>query len=375
MKTTTLTALTCAIALVSVPCLAQPPKPKPKPAPVKQPPKPPVNETKAQGQMQSINGQFGTIYTLSDKFNFEILSARYTMEEILDYNGTYPEAEGKLLVITFAVKNANPKEDSFAAGDLFTAVDDKGQLYNSTTPSLKSMHGAEGGFYSLKPGQGLGQPALNDPLEASISIPAGAKIVKIFVNRGRAAKPDEKVLRYYVAGVTKAEAGDNGDPKNIIAPLPEDVRDPSDKTGAMALKEGKGVIGKVEPSRFMRFKVNTITASATEKVDGNAPADGKKFIVVSITTTTLFEKDWSNFSWPGGGGAFAEIVDADGEKYQPSGGVRKPSRDEASDRAVKAGEEYTYRIFFEVPKDVSLKTLTLAAERGRKWAYDIASVK
>lgn len=340
----------------------------------KTPAKPPVNETRGQGQMQSVNGQFGTIYTLQDNFNFEILSSRYTMEEPLDYNGNQPGPEGKLLVIRYAVKNANPKEAGFAAGDLFTAVDDKGHLYNSNVSTLQSRHGALQNFLRLNPGQGAGQPTLNDPLEANIVLPADARIIKIFVNRGRAGKA-EKIIRYYVAGATKAEAGENGDPKNSISPLPVDVHDPSDKTGAVALKAGKGEIGKVEPSNLMRFKVNTVTASTTETLNGKTPPVGKQFVIVSVTITTLLAKGYGNFAWPGGGGAFAEIQDTDGEKYPADGGARKPSQDERTDRAVKAGEEYTYRVFFAVPKDAALKTLTFGGEKGRKWTYDISGVK
>src|SRR5207253_752830 len=96
--------------------------------------------------------------------------------------------------------------------------------------------------FTLRPGQGLGQPELKDPLRVAFSIPMKARITKIMVNKARLGK-NEEVLRYYVAGATKEEAGEPGDPKNVIAALPEGVKDPADKSGAVPLEEGKGSMG------------------------------------------------------------------------------------------------------------------------------------
>ena len=44
-----------------------------------------ANETKGQGQLVGANGQFGVVYTLDNNFNFEILSAKYTMDPLIAY--------------------------------------------------------------------------------------------------------------------------------------------------------------------------------------------------------------------------------------------------------------------------------------------------
>src|SRR5438309_12007125 len=87
----------------------------------KKPTKPPQkNETKGQGQLAGGNGQFGVIYTLQDKLNFEILSAKYTLEPFNSYDLTVVDVDQKLLVLDIAVKNATPN-DYFVNNDgMFT---------------------------------------------------------------------------------------------------------------------------------------------------------------------------------------------------------------------------------------------------------------
>ncbi len=107
----------------------------------------------------------------------------------------------------------------------------------------------------MHPGQGVGQPGLHDPLHIIAVVPAKARIVKILFNIGRKfVKPDEDMIQFYVAGATKEEAGEAGNPKNVISPLPANTADPADKSGAVALDEGKGMVGQDFPSEGYHIK-------------------------------------------------------------------------------------------------------------------------
>lgn len=193
-RQTCLLSLSIALFAATVTHAAPAKKPKPKPAT--------HNAVKGQSQMAGGNGQFGQIYTLDDGFNFEILAAHYTMDPFPAYEYQIAGPDQKVLVIELALKNANPS--------------DKGALYPGGQLELMSKGEAEGSF-TLRPGQGIGQPSMNDPLRHAIVVPAKARIVKIMVGHGRKGS-SEKTIRYYIAGATAAEAGEAGDPKNIITP-------------------------------------------------------------------------------------------------------------------------------------------------------------
>jgi len=349
-------------------------------------PKVPVRKPtaiKGHGQLVGGIGRFGEIYTLRSGFNFSILGARYSVEPLGTYSYTSPRADEKLLIINCAVKNANKSDDWFGSGGGFiTAVDSKGGLYESSDGSFSLKSAGPKTKIELRPGQGMGQPALNDPLCMAIVVPGEARIVKIIVNQPR-LNITEEVFRYYIAGATKAEAGEDGDPKNPVAPLPEPLRDPSDPTGATALSEGRGVLGTATcdwASGDLRFRVNSLTYS-TEDCNSRSPEDGKQWAVANVTISfphpsgkAADYKEVTKYYWVGTGAGFAELLDADGDKYPALDyGTRKQTRDEplADGSSLTPGGEYTYRIFFPVPKDVKLKKLTLGVSNGRKWAFAV----
>jgi len=338
------------------------------------------NAVKGQGQLAGLNGQFGTVYSLKAGFNFSLVSARYDIASSVPPSGIYPGSDKKLIVIDFALKNSSPSDNWFGSLGLFTVVDQNGQLYQMGDADVVLKSQGVSTNPSLRPGQGIGQSA-SDPLEAVIEIPSEARIVKIMLNRPRLNSSDD-TIRYYVAGATKAEAGENGDPKNVITPLPAEVRDPSDASGATALAEGKGTIGKALMSRFMQITVDSVAfAPDGTTFNGSGPEDGKKFAVATVTVSAPVgangPKLYSPFDWTAGNdSALARLVDTDGEKYDPAG-TRKAKRDEAiaDGTSVAAGESYTYRIYWNVPKDVTLKKLVVSNSRGRQWAFDVSDVK
>lgn len=340
-------------------------------APAKQPAK---NAVKGQGQLVGQNGQFGVVYSLQQGFNFTVLSARYDVIPFPALNGAVTvKTQEKLLIMDIAIKNVKTADNFFATDDLFTAVDTKGGLFPHGAVSLASKGNAITDL-TLRPGQGFGQPELKDPLRVAFSIPAKSRIVKIMVNQGRVGRNDEKVIRYYVAGATKAEAGEAGDPKNVIAPLPETVRDTSDASGAIALDEGKGTPGAYLPSGGFALRLDSFAYSTEALVDGNAPEEGKRYAVVTITAKSLIEDPLTMFEVQGGDDPLYMITDSDGERTKPTA-YRKAKPDEEPEHEFKKGDEYAFRVVFTLPTEATAKTLVLGAGMARKWAYDVSGLK
>jgi len=339
-------------------------------APAKQTP---GNEVKGQGQLHGRNGAFGVVYSLQNGFNFSINSARYTLEPFNGYGGVTAATDGKLIVLDFAIKNATAGDNFFGTDGVFTLVDETGQLYNAQSVGLESQ-GSKTASLTLRPGQGRGQTELHDPLSAAFTVPAKARIVKIMVNLGRAGHDDEKVIRYYVAGATKADAGEEGDARNVIAPLPAEVRDPAQPSGAVALDEGRAVTGIFVPSGAFALRLDSFCYSADPLVDGSAAEEGKRYAVATVTARSLLDQSRSMFDVCGGDNPLHEITDTDGERTRPTA-YRKANRDESAEHTFQRGDEYTFRIIFTLPANVTAKKLVLGAGEARKWAYDVAGVK
>jgi hypothetical protein len=355
--------------LLAAASLAAPPAKKPAP-PAKKPPA--GNQVKGQGQLAGSSAEFGTVYSLQNGFNLAILSARYTVEPYVAYTPLSAGTDKKLFVLGLAIKNARPDDNYFSIDSLFTLVDDTGATYPNGSLRLVSR-ATDSASVTLRPGQGVGQPALNDPLEIAFELPAKAKIVKVMVNQGRATVPGEQVLRYYLAGATRANAGADGDPKNVAAPLPAEERDPSDPSGATLSDESKGTKGQFVTSGWFGLRFDGL-AYTTDALKGDPPPDGKKYAVVTVTARSLSERVLSMFDVTEGDAPLYEITDADGERYKPEF-YRKLKADEDPEREFKKGDEYAFRVVFVLPKDAAAKKLVLGTGGALKWAYDVSDVK
>jgi len=354
-------------SLAAAAASAAPPAKKPAAKPA------PPNTVKGQGQIAGSAGRFGTVYSLKNGFNFEVISAKYSIEPYNAYNQLVAGTDEKLFILEFAIKNATKMDQFFSTDGLFTAVDQGGQLYPDSSLHLKSK-GAADPAITLRPGQGAGQPALNDTLRVAWIVPAKSRIVKVMVNNGRLGTSEE-AIRYFLAGATKAEAGEAGDPKNVVAPLPEEVRDPADPSGASALPEGKGKAGVFVPSRQFHLRLDGFTYTGDALMGEGTPAEGKRFAVATITAKSMVNGDTSIFDVIGGDTPLYEITDSQGEQHKPVA-YYKAMRNEDADKAFKLGDEYQLRVIFEVPKDAAARKLILgAAGGGRKWAYDVSSIK
>jgi hypothetical protein len=342
-----------ALATIALPTWAQKPKTPP---------------TKGQGQLVGGDGRLGTIYTLKSDWNFVIYSAHYSMEPYPCYmHGDAPHVMEKLLVLDVAFKNTMSTNNSllFSNGQ-YTAVDSTGQLYSGFDAEQESQ-GNKGPIGSLRPGQGIGQPELKDGVHLVFHIPGSVRIVKIMVNTGRKlVNLDEKVFRYYIAGATKAEAGADGDPKNVIAPLPDNVADPSDKSGATALDEGKGAPGQELPSGAYHLKINSAMAT-TDPVMGNPPRDGKKYVVLNVTAKMMTDSADKFISYVEGDSW--QLTDSDGDRYKADSFLKASTKADVDHEWVK-GDEYTFRVVFIVPKEATFKKVVIGAGDHRKWAFD-----
>ena len=360
----------CAIAAILPASLVQAQTKKPSP-PVKA-----QNQTRGQGQVAGGDGVFGTTYTLNDGLNFQIISARYSVEPYNAYETDIARTDEKFLILTVSIKNTNTS-DMFTGGEEFTVVDEKEQNYQGHNYRLNSL--GIGGFGpNLKPGQGIGQTPAADELTVAIKVPAKARISKIILNNGRKTVTGEKVVRFFVADLaTKARDGQDGNPKNVIKPLPEEVRDPADKTGATALTEGIAKIGQSVATGYFAVSLDSVTLSATEKLNGNPPAEGKQFAIATVTVKSLYGKKITLFEM--GPDQFPLLKDTDGEKYHivPDSSFRKSKRDEQADNGLEmaTGESYTIRYYFEIPKDAKLKTITFGMESGHHYTADLAGAK
>lgn len=343
-------------------------KPKKPVAPVK-PPAP--NQTKGQGQVVGADGQFGVVYSLKNGLNFAIVGARYGDESVSCYSGLFPNDGEKIFTVDVAVKNATPADnDHFGSGNsLVSLIDQNGQKYDNGTVSLQSG-GEKELFVNLKPGQGLGQPDLKDPLRIHFAVPDKARIVKVIVNQGRLNR-NEEVIRYYVAGATKAEAGEAGDPKNVVAGLPERLRDPADPSGATALAMTKGAPGTFVPSGSYALRLDGF-AYVTGKIGDNELEEGKRFGVATVTVknTALHPQNRFDALSPE-----TQLADADGEKYTRLIVLKAKRDEEYSGSDIEPGGEIAVRVVFAIPKDAAAKTLILRTNKGRKVAWDIAGAK
>ena len=369
-------ALLAALSIVSGAVCAQTPR-KPKAAP--KPPVKPQNTTSGQGQLQGGDGVFKTIYTLNSGYNFTILSAAYTVDPYNSYSADIAANDEKFLVLTVAIKNANPEDAYFNSENAsFTAVDEQGHNHDGSNYRLASL--GVGGFGpTAKPGQGYGQDPVADALTVAIKVPAKAKITKLILNNGRKFVKDAKVVRYFIAGAAKKDRdGADGNPKNIIAPLPESLRDPADPSGAVALDQGIGKLGAFMPSGYASIRCDSVVTSTTEKLNDAAPEDGKQFVIATITAKNIYGKEITMFDLTNGEGV-PELKDADGEKYSAvsDSGPRKAKRDEQADSNTKLapGETYSYRFYFLIPKDAKPKSLLFGEPNGHHYLLDLASAK
>jgi len=333
--------------------------------------KPSSNYTKGQTQLAGGNGEFGVVYSMKDGWNEEILSAAYTLEGFTAATKLWPQYNEKLIVLNIAIKNAKSTPQWFNAQGRYTLVDQNGKQYTSSAAGLASA--GEASFQpTLNPGQGLGQPALHDPVRIAFEIDGNSRITKLIINQGRLGHA-EQVLRFFLKGATAGEDGGDGDPKNIVAPLPADVQDPSDPTGATALAIGNGGkpgSGTVLQSNFFDITVDSFgDAPAGTTAGGSLPGNNMKFVQAFLTlhNPTPDELDTGWFQADG----THELTDTDGDTYKVDK-ILKASSDNDTGNRVQPNASVRFRFVFEIPVGTKLQTLKMGSYQARLWNVDVS---
>ena len=324
------------------------------------------NDVKGQEQLSGALGTFGTTYSLQTHFNIAFYSAKYTLEPFDCYGEAVPDEKSKLIVFELSIKNISEEDNFFNSENMgWQVVDDQQNVYPVSGIQIQSMKNA--GFApTLKPGQGIGQPSLNDPLRMVFKVPVKSVITKLIIGVGR-LNTSEQVIRYLLVPAPKASAND----KNIVAPLPDNAHDPSDPTGAVALDTGKAKLGEFVPTGPVLLSIDEVSSPDAATLKGEKPGDGKKFIVAKITFKQAVSEENQMFYVLGGNDHNFFLKDADGDPY-PYTDVRKNSSDdEIPDRRFKLGDQYTFRMFFEVPATLKPTQICFSTNGGHPWAIDL----
>jgi hypothetical protein len=325
---------------------------------------------KGQSQIAGGFGKFGTVYTLKDQMNYEILSAGYTLDPFIAYWPQRVKTGEKFLVLHIAVKNARADRQPYADGNgFYTLIDNHGQQYVSPPTLQLASAGLKDFQTELNPGQGMGQPGLHDDLTEAFELPGNARIVKIIVNQSVLGMSGD-VLRYYIAGATKDEAGEPGDPKNVIASLPANVADPSDPSGATTLDPGKGTMGVYLPSGNFYIRLDKFEYSTTVTDGGSPPKAGQKFAIATVTAKTPITRvSMNDINY----GDF-RVKTADDDSIKPSDYL-KATTDKPAEHAFDPGDEYTFRVIFAIDAGTTVKILTLGTGGASAWNYDVSSIQ
>jgi len=322
--------------------------------------KKPVVATKGTTQMHGGYGQFGTTYTLMDNgtpVNFTLMSAEYTVEPYNAHVGGFDASnvDQKLLVIHYRIKNPN-KEDLYRSASTFFQVVDANNNTIEDTGDVRRESEKENLSITLKPGQGV-----DDLIDCAI-VPAKGSLSKIIIKMGQAGTKDE-VFRYNL-----------GTAPNIIKPLTAPYVDPSDKTGDTALSVIPGVLGTTYVAGACSMSVDNI-AVAPGPIGDHTADDGKQFLVVTVTLTNLTWDGWYHSD-----NKVIPTLKTDDDKITEYYVVKAKHDDNYEGMSLAFGESTSERLLIPVPKDASMKTLSVLYDMGnpgqsRSFVYDVSGVK
>ena len=178
------------------------------------------------------------------------------------------------------------------------------------------------------------------------------------------------MLRYYIAGATTDNAGEPGDPRNVIASLPANVKDTSDPSGSTLLDPGNGTLGVYEPSGSFYIKLDKFEYSTTVTDGGKQPSAGQQFAIATVTVKSPFIRVSINDVE---GGDY-QVLTADDDRIKPNDFLKATS-DKAAEHVFVPGDEYTFRILFNIDSSTTVKTLTLGTGGSADWNYDVSAIK
>ena len=297
-------------------------------------------------QLKGEYADLGSTYTLGkiSPLNVTLTSVEFSVGQLVIGDSLhYPKADEKFLVLHYVIHNPQSQE-VFVRWDTFniTAVDSKNENheYEQNSGVEKTNSNFE---MDLKPGQKIS-------VFSYIAVPAELDIPKLIFK-----SDDNLVLRYNLKGKIK--------------PLSAPYADPADSTGATALKKVTAKTGEFYPIGVFNFALNS-TSFSNKEIEDFELEEGNRYFVINATIKNLAPCE-SYIRWDT---LVPTLSDSDGVDLDSYRAMLLASRDKPVDTDLKPGQEVKVRLFFEVPSDIVLKTLSVGVEDSRLFEYDMNGV-
>lgn len=347
--------LICGTATMSIAAVRKVAKPKPRPVPKASTRK--ASAPKPSGgtvQLAGGDGVFGTVYSIKKEgtLYFRLKSAEYTTDQVVMGDALYvPKSDEKLLVLHFTVQNPQKSEQYVRWDSLnFTAVDSMNNNHegNNDWGDDDAKDHAKIAV-SMKPAQTLNVITV-------IAVPAKGSIPKLMVLPGEGNGP---VLRYIMNPDPKAPVQNK--PGGLAAP----IADSADATSYTALETVPGTVGTVYPYGNFDVTVEKFDYS-TSAVGDYTPEDGGRLLMVTLLMKNESPADqflrWDTVA--------PILTSTNGEelKYED---MFFATGNRSFQQNVKKLSEVTVRMIFEVPKDVTPKTLALKENESRTYEFPV----
>jgi hypothetical protein len=305
-------------------------------------------------------GELGKTYTIGkrDPVNFTLKSAEFAVKRMQIGSSKFePEASEKLLILRFTVQNPQKKDLEFSTFNLrFTAVDSK-DVNSSPEPYGSAYIAREGEFVPLKVRL---KPTQKIDAYAILTVSSAGVIPKLIVQSSN-NNDQEPVVRYDLGKKVKA--------------LPAPYNDPSDPSGATALASITAKAGVFVPMRFSSLRLDG--AAFADTFDQRAASGGKRWLVVTMTLKNDIQPGGANLDV--GDCSFGVVLtasDNETDSQQRCGlALYKGGREERLRVEVAPGNESALRLVFEVPSDVTGKSLAITEEKARTVVFDLSSFK
>ena len=321
--------------------------PRKKPSPAK---KPAATKRVVRGttQLKGDQARFGLEYTLGQAYPMNVMlkSAEYTVTPLKIGDTLYIPASGqKLLVLHYTLHNPRPQESLVRFDTFQFTVVDAGNANQEFVGDVGAEATRQTLDMNLKPGQKI-------DAYTGVMLPAKGEAPKLIVK-----SPDNLVLRYDLKGKAK--------------PLAAPFADPADKAGATALEKVPAVMGTFYPAGNIELKLDG-AAFQEEKIGDEDLSEGNRFFVIAITARNVApSKQMLRFD------TFAlTLRDADGANVEWNQSLLQASRNNPIDMELDPGQEIRGRFFFQVPKDLALKDLSIReGSEGRAFVYDVSGAK
>ena len=305
-------------------------------------------------------GELGKTYTIGtrDPLNFTLKSAEFSVKRLQIGSSKFtPELAEKLLILRFTVQNPQKKDLEFSTFNLrFTAVDSKDVNF-SPEPYGFAYIAREGEFVPLKVRL---KPTQKIDAYAILTVSSAGVIPKLIV-QSSGSNDQAPVVRYDLSKKVKT--------------LPAPYNDPSDPSGATALASITAKPGEFVPMRFSSLRLDSV--AFVDMFDKRAAATGKRWLIVTMTVKNEVPAGAANLDV--GDCSFAVVLtasDNETDSQQRCGlALYKGGREERLRVEVAPGGESALRLVFEVPGDVTGKSLAITEEKARTVVFDLSSFK